>query len=68
MIKISFPIEDMGLSIRTYSILYSLNIKTLEDITNLTELEFLNLRNIDGRSLTEVKEALDEFGLSFKDE
>lgn len=59
-------IDDLSLSVRSINCLKRAGIKYLEDITNKTEEEMMNVKNLGAKSLVEIKEKLEEKGLSFK--
>ena len=41
-------------------------MKTLEDLTNLTEKDIMKLRNFGKNALAEIKNLLEEYNLSLK--
>ena len=57
-------IEDMDLSVRSYNCLKRANIHTVEDLTKKTEDEMLKVRNLGRKSLDEVIQKLESYGLS----
>lgn len=58
------PIEDLGLSVRAYNALKRHNITRIGEILALSEAELLNIRNFGDKSLTELREKLQEFGFA----
>jgi len=61
-------IDDVDLSVRAYNGLRRAGIHTLGDIANLTEDELRAIRNIGGRTLSEIKDLLNSYELSLKSE
>ena len=58
------PIEDLGLSVRAYNALKRHNITRVGEILALSENELLNIRNFGDKSLTELRERLQELGFT----
>lgn len=58
------PIEDLGLSVRAYNALKRHNITRVGEILALSEAELLNIRNFGDKSLTELRERLQELGFT----
>ena len=61
---LSMKIEDMDLSVRSYNCLKRANIHTVEDLISKTEDEMLKVRNLGKKSLDEVMQKLEAYGLS----
>jgi len=59
------PIDELELSVRANNCLLQHGIKRIIDLVNLTEDESLKIKNFGRKSLNEVKEAMEAFGLSF---
>ncbi len=59
------PIDELELSVRAHNCLINAGIKRILDLVNLTEEEGLKIKNFGRKSLTEVKESMKAFGLSF---
>ena len=57
-------IEDMDLSVRSYNCLKRANIHTVEDLTKKTEDDMLKVRNLGRKSLDEVIQKLESYGLT----
>ncbi len=55
---LSFPIEEMEFSVRTFNCLKKENIDTVGELIKQTEEDLLNIRNFGKRSLEEVIEKL----------
>ncbi len=62
------PIDKLGISKRTLNCLNEAGIKTIGDLVSKTEGEILAVKNLGEKSLQEIKEKLEEFGLSFATE
>ena len=63
---LAMAIEDMDLSVRSYNCLKRANIHTVEDLTKKTEDEMLKVRNLGRKSLDEVIQKLESYGLSLE--
>ena len=59
-------IEEMDLSVRSYNCLKRANIHTVEDLTKKTEDDMLKVRNLGRKSLDEVINKLDSYGLALR--
>lgn len=59
-------IEDLDLSVRSYNCLKRAGIQTVEELTQKTEDEMMHVKNLGKKSLKEVKDKLEQLGLSFK--
>jgi len=59
------PIDELELSVRAHNCLINANIKRVIDLVNLSEEDSLKIKNFGRKSLTEVKESMKAFGLSF---
>ena len=59
-------IRELNTSLRLYNCLKFADIKTLEDLTMRTEKDLWRIRNFGTKSLTEVKNLLQEYGLTLK--
>ena len=57
-------IEELDLSVRSFNCLKRANINTVEDLTNKTEEEMIQVRNLGRKSLEEVEHKLAMMGLS----
>ncbi len=58
------PIEDLDLSVRSYNCLKRAGIHTLGELIEKTEEDMMKVRNLGKKSLKEVKQKLEELGLS----
>ena len=61
---LKMAIEDMDLSVRSYNCLKRANIHTVEDLTKKTEDDMLKVRNLGRKSLDEVIQKLESYGLA----
>ena len=59
------PVDDLELSVRSHNCLRAANIKTLADLVRREESELLKFRNFGRKSLAELSEIVEEFGLTF---
>ncbi len=57
------PVEELELSVRSSNCLKNANIKTIGDLTRRTEDDIAKTRNFGKKSLQEIKEKLQEWGL-----
>ncbi len=62
--KLSLPISELELSVRSTNCLAQANIKTIGELVMKTEQEMLSYRNFGKKSLNEIKEVLAKMGLS----
>ncbi len=60
---LNIPISDFELSVRSKNCLERMNIKTLADLTKVTEPELLSYKNFGETSLNEIKHILNQKGL-----
>lgn len=58
-------VEELELSVRAFNCLKGANIKTLADLVKREESELLRFRNFGRKSLDEIKEKIQEYGLEF---
>jgi len=61
-------IADFDLSVRTSNCLDSTNLKVLGDLTQKTEKEMLQIKNLGNKSLQELQSLLEKQGLAFRKE
>ncbi len=57
-------VEELELSVRSYNCLKNANIKTIYELVRKTDSEMLKTRNFGRKSLNEIKEILEDMGLS----
>ena len=61
--NLTTPLEDMGLSVRTYNCLKRAGINTLGDLSRRTADDLMKLRNLGQRSLREIIDACKRYGV-----
>ena len=59
-------IDELNLSVRSRGCMMKLNVDTVRDLINKTEIELLSLKNFGMTSLNEIKRRLAEEGLSLR--
>ncbi len=65
---LEMTIEDMDLSVRSYNCLKRAGISTVEDLTKKSESDLAKVKNLGKRSLEEVQEKLQSYGLSLRND
>src|SRR5205807_5965208 len=60
---LEIPVTDFELSVRSRNCLKKMNIRTLGDLTRVTEQQLLSSKNFGETSLSEIKEMLGQKGL-----
>lgn len=65
---LEMTIEDMDLSVRSYNCLKRAGICTVEDLTKKSESDLAKVKNLGKRSLEEVQEKLQSYGLSLRND
>jgi DNA-directed RNA polymerase subunit alpha len=60
---LEIPVTDFELSVRSRNCLKKMNIKTLGDLTRVTEQQLLSSKNFGETSLSEIKEMMTSKGL-----
>ena len=60
---LEIPVTDFELSVRSRNCLKKMNIKTLGDLTRVSEQQLLSSKNFGETSLEEIKEMLTSKGL-----
>lgn len=63
---LEMTIEELDMSVRSFNCLKRAGIDTVEDLTNRTEEDMIKVRNLGKKSLEEVIQKLDSFGLSLR--
>ncbi|HPD57271.1 MAG TPA: DNA-directed RNA polymerase subunit alpha [Smithellaceae bacterium] len=58
-------VEDLELSVRSANCLKNAGINTIGELVQKTEAEMLKTKNFGRKSLSEIKDILNEYGLSF---
>lgn len=64
---LEMTVEELDLSVRSYNCLKRAGINSIEELTDKTESEMMKVRNLGKKSLTEIKNKLDDLDLSLKD-
>ena len=59
------PVDELELSVRAHNCLKAANIKTLAELVQLQEAELLKFRNFGRKSLQELAEVVQNYGLEF---
>lgn len=59
------PVDELELSVRSQNCLRSADIKTIGDLVRKNESEMLHFRNFGRKSLAELTELIESYGLSF---
>lgn len=59
------PLEELELSVRAYNCLRNAGITRVIDLVNVPEEDALRIKNFGKKSLNEVKEIMEGFGLKF---
>lgn len=60
------PVETLNLSVRSYNCLKRAGIAKVSELLDLSEDEIMKMRNFGKKSLDEIKQVLDERGLSLR--
>lgn len=63
---LEMTIEELELSVRSFNCLKRAAINTVEELTHRTEEDMMKVRNLGKKSLDEVKNKLEELGLSLR--
>jgi DNA-directed RNA polymerase subunit alpha len=59
------PVDELELSVRSHNCLKAANINTIADLVSRQENEMLKFRNFGRKSLAELTEIIEQFGLTF---
>jgi len=62
---LEMSVDELELSVRSHNCLRAANIKTIADLVRRDEPELLKFRNFGRKSLAELSEIIEQFGLSF---
>lgn len=65
---LEMSIDELEFSVRAYNCLKRANINTLQDLTEKSENEMMEIRNLGKKSLKEVIDKVKEMGFSFRSE
>lgn len=63
----NMTIEELDLSVRSYNCLKRAGIQMVIELTHKSEEEMLKIRNLGKKSFKEVKEKLEDYGLTFRE-
>lgn len=63
-----YPIENLDLSVRCYTLLKNAGIKYLHELSIIKRSEIVKFRNLGNKSLREIEDVMNSRGLSFMDE
>ncbi len=64
---LEMSIEELELSVRSFNCLKRAAINTVEELTHKSEEDMMKVRNLGKKSLDEVKNKLEELGLSLRE-
>jgi DNA-directed RNA polymerase subunit alpha len=62
---LQLSVDDLELSVRSHNCLRAANIKIIADLVRRDEPELLKFRNFGRKSLAELSEIIEQFGLTF---
>ncbi len=62
---LEMSVDELELSVRSHNCLRAANIKTIADLVRRDEPELLKFRNFGRKSLAELSEIIEQFGLQF---
>jgi DNA-directed RNA polymerase subunit alpha len=65
---LALTIEELNLSVRSYNCLKREGINTVGELVQKSEAELMDIRNFGQKSIEEVKEKLDELGLTLRED
>ncbi|HEY0541009.1 MAG TPA: DNA-directed RNA polymerase subunit alpha C-terminal domain-containing protein, partial [Actinoallomurus sp.] len=63
----ALPIEELNLTVRSYNCLKREGIHTVGELVARSEQDLLDIRNFGAKSIEEVKQKLNDMGLTLKD-
>ena len=64
--KLEMTIDELDLTVRSYNCLKRAGINTVLQLSEKTEEDMIKVRNLGRKSFKEIKEKLEQLGLSFK--
>lgn len=67
-VKLDMPIEELGLSERSYCCLKRANIRDVDELVDKTPEEMMRVRELGKKSLEEIIAKLESYGLSLRDD
>jgi len=59
------PVDELELSVRAHNCLKAANIHTIADLVRRDEAQLLKFKNFGRKSLAELSEIIEQFGLKF---
>ena len=62
---LQMSVDELELSVRSHNCLKAANIRTISDLVRRDEPELLKFRNFGRKSLSELSEIIEQFGLNF---
>lgn len=62
------PIEELDLSVRSYNCLKRVGLNTIGSLTQQTEAQMMNIRNLGRKSFEEIRDKLLLYGMHFAEE
>jgi DNA-directed RNA polymerase subunit alpha len=65
---LEMPIEEMDFSVRSFNCLKRANINTVQDLVSKTKTDMLKVRNLGLKSIEEVVQKLETYGLALREE
>jgi DNA-directed RNA polymerase subunit alpha len=65
---LALTIEELNLSVRSYNCLKREGINSVGELVQKSETELMDIRNFGQKSIEEVKEKLDELGLTLRED
>jgi DNA-directed RNA polymerase subunit alpha len=65
---LAITIEELNLTVRSYNCLKREGINTVGDLVQKSEAELMDIRNFGQKSIEEVKQKLDELGLTLRED
>jgi DNA-directed RNA polymerase subunit alpha len=65
--ELALPIEELDLSVRSYNCLKREGVNTVGELVQKTEQELTDIRNFGQKSIEEVKQKLENMGLSLRE-
>jgi len=66
--NLSISINDLELSIRCRNCLKQINVETLSDLSEVSTAQLMTINNFGKKSLDELRDVLQSFGLTLKEE
>lgn len=68
MLQVDTPIEALRLTQRSYHCLKKANINTVEQLSQKTKWQVMNIRNLGRNSLNEIISKLESYGIKLMEE